>query len=67
MIKIEGDVTHERKVLDTDNYFMVKIEVINSDGKLAAHAEIGWIDEFFNEQKFKQKNNTLLLETIGNN
>ena len=56
-VEIKADIKHTRKVLDSDKYFMVRIEIRDAENKVKGDAEIGFIeksldlDKFINESK----------------
>lgn len=54
-VEVKADVKHTRKVLDKDKYFMIKIKVSNKNNKLVAEAEVGFINETLDLEKFKKQ------------
>tara|TARA_R110002111_G_scaffold219870_2_gene282053 strand:- start:21849 stop:22115 length:267 start_codon:yes stop_codon:yes gene_type:complete len=51
-VEIKADIKHTRKVLDSDKYFMVRIEVRDIKSNLKVEAEIGFIEKFLDLDKF---------------
>ena len=59
-VEIKADVKHTRKVLDSDNYFMINIEVRDRKNNLKAKVEVGFIEKFLDLDKFKNEYKSIL-------
>ena len=59
-VEIKADINHIRKVLHSDKYFMVRIEIRDAENKIKGDAEIGFIEKSLDLDKFIKESKLIL-------
>lgn len=59
-IEVKADIKPIRQISNKDKFFMIKTQIFNKKNKLKAEAEIGYINEVLDLDKFRKELKNLL-------